>query len=188
MTSTAATPVQRALLVVDVQVGVMAASINSDAVIARISALVDQARAAHVPVIWVRHSDAELVLDSDQWQIVPELVPADDEPIIEKRFGDSFAETDLNDVLQALDVAEIILCGAQTDACIRSTYYGALFRGYGVTLVSDAHTTEDMQPWGAGFTPEQSIAVLNMHAQFAPDPGMVSKVLPADAVFGDVLS
>ena len=39
--------------------------------------------------------------------------------------------------------------GAQTDACIRSTLHGAFARGYDATLVSDAHTTEDLSAWGA---------------------------------------
>jgi len=39
--------------------------------------------------------------------------------------------------------ALLVVAGAQTDACIRSTLHGALVGGYDATLVSDAHTTED---------------------------------------------
>lgn len=154
-----------ALLVVDVQNDVMSSSINRDQVVANIDTLVGRARSTGVPVVWVRHhAEQELQLGTPGWQIVDELVPADGEPIVEKTFGDSFADTDLRERLDELGVDSLVLCGAQTDACVRSTFYGALYRGYPVTLVSDAHTTEDMRPWGVGFSPEDSIAVLNAQA------------------------
>lgn len=81
---------------------------------------------------------------------MPELVLADGEAIVEKRYGDSFADTDLQDRLAQMGANSVVLCGAQTDACIRSTFYGGIYRGYPVTLVTDAHTTEDMREWGVG--------------------------------------
>ena len=38
-------------------------------------------------------------------------------------------------------VGRLVVTGAQTDACVRSTLHGAFVRGYDVTLVADAHTT-----------------------------------------------
>lgn len=75
---------ERVLLVVDVQVDVMEESVGSDAVIANVAKLVDAARAADVPVVWVQHSDAGLAKGSAEWQIVPQLSPADDEAIVHK--------------------------------------------------------------------------------------------------------
>ncbi len=162
-----------ALLVVDVQNDVMDASVRRKETVANIATLVDRARAAGVPVVWVRHhAEEELALGSPGWEIVSELAPADGEPIVDKAFSDSFAETDLADVLAARGVDAVVLCGAQTDACIRNTFYGGLYRGYPMTLVTDAHTTEDMRPWGAEFSPEQSISVLNMQASFTVLPGV----------------
>ncbi len=169
-----------ALLVVDVQVGVMAASIDSERVIATIACLVAKARDAGVPVIWVRHQSPELVPGTDAWQIVPQLVPAPGEPIVEKKYGDSFAETDLAEQLKRVGADSIVLCGAQSDACIRSTFYGSIYRGYGTTLVSDAHTTEDMREWGMTFSPEQSIEMLNTHAEFTSLPGVTIEVKKAE--------
>ncbi len=174
-----------ALLVVDVQNDVMSASVNSEQVVATISSLVDRARAADVPVVWVRHhAEQELVEGSPGWQIVPELTPADGEAIVEKTFGDSFAETDLDDVLKQRGVESLVLCGAQTDACVRSTFYGGLYRGYPMTLVTDAHTTEDMRQWGVGYGPEDSIAVLNAQAAFTVLPGVRGSVTTAAEAFG----
>src|ERR1700744_3882780 len=138
-----------ALIVIDVQVSVVAGAHRRDEVVASISQLVDWARGAQVPVIWVQHSSDELQPGGEAWGYVPELVPAPSEPLIEKRYGDAFEETELEAVLGQLEVGRLRVCGAQTDACIRSTLHGALVRGYDTILISDAHTTEDLSAWGA---------------------------------------
>lgn len=132
-----------ALLVIDVQVGVVADAWRRDEVVATIGQLVADAREQQVPVIWVRHHAADLAEGSDEWQIVPELTPADGEPLVEKTYGDSFAETDLADHLERLGARRLVLCGAQSDFCVNATMYGALHRGYDVVLAEDAHTTSD---------------------------------------------
>jgi nicotinamidase-related amidase len=143
-----------ALLVIDVQNGVVAGAHQRDAVVANISSLVDQARDEGAPVIWVQHSDEGLEKDSEAWHYVPELRRNDAEPLVHKSFGDSFEDTDLETWLAKAGVGRLMVAGAQTDACIRSTIHGAFVRGYDVTLVGDAHTTEDQSEWGAP-PPEQ---------------------------------
>ncbi len=138
-----------ALLVIDVQTGVVEGAHERDAVVANISSLVAKARQEEIPVVWVQHNDGGLARDSDEWQIVVELDPSDSEPLIHKSYGDSFEDTALEDTLAGLGVGSLIVVGAQTDACIRSTLHGAFARGYDAKLVSDAHTTEDQTQWGA---------------------------------------
>jgi nicotinamidase-related amidase len=159
-----------ALLVVDVQNGVVAGAYERDAVVANVGSLVEKARREHVPVVWVRHADEELATGSDDWQIVPELVPGDAEPLVEKTYGDSFEDTTLETVLSGLGVGRLVVVGAQTDACIRSTLHGALVRGYDATLVGDAHTTEDQTAWGAP-PPGQVIAHTNLYWTHQKAPG-----------------
>lgn len=159
-----------ALVVIDVQVGVVAAASGRDEVVASIAQLVDRARRAGVPVIWVQHSSDELQPGSEVWRYVPELVREASEPLIEKRYGDAFEATQLEDVLQQLKVGRLLICGAQTDACIRSTLHGALARGYDTILISDAHTTEDLTAWGAP-PPEQVIAHTNLYWSDQQAPG-----------------
>lgn len=151
-----------ALLIIDVQNDVMAGAYNRAEVIANIAVLVDQARAAQVPVVWVQHSSDGMPLGSAGWQYVPELVQGESEPVVHKRWADSFEETDLETVLAARRIGSLIVAGAQTDECIRSTLHGALVRGYDATLVSDAHTTEDLSEWGAP-TPDKVIAHTNLY-------------------------
>jgi nicotinamidase-related amidase len=159
-----------ALLVIDVQNGVVTGNWDRDGVVANIAELVGRARAAGTPVVWVQHSDDGMAIGSEEWQIVPELVPADGEPIIRKLYGDSFEDTDLEPVLAGLGVGRLIVSGAQTDACIRSTLHGAFARGYDATLVGDAHTTEDQTEWGAP-TPDKVIAHTNLYWKYQSAPG-----------------
>ena len=130
-----------ALLVIDVQVGVVAEAFKRNEVIANIQSAVEQARTAGVQVIWVQHSEEEMPIGSPQWEIVPELFPADGEQIIRKTFRSSFVETELSDVLSAGEIGHLIVCGAETNNCVRHTCHTALELGYDITLIEDAHTT-----------------------------------------------
>ena len=159
-----------ALLVVDVQNGVVAEAHERDAVVANIRDLVDRARREGVPVVWVQHNDDGLVRGGDNWRIVPELVPDDAEPLVEKNYGDAFEATTLEAVLAERRVGSLVVVGAETDACIRSTLHGALVRGYDTTLVDDAHTTSDLSAWGAP-PPDQVIAHTNLYWRNQTAPG-----------------
>jgi nicotinamidase-related amidase len=159
-----------ALLVIDVQKGVVANAHDRDGVIANINTLVDKARAEDVPVVWVQHSDDELPKGSEPWEYVPELMRRDSEPLVHKSYGDSFEDTDLESLLSERAVGRLVVTGAQTDACIRSTIHGAMARGYDVTLVGDAHTTEDLSQWGAP-PPDKVIAHTNMYWKYQSAPG-----------------
>ncbi|MFD4525485.1 cysteine hydrolase family protein [Streptomyces sp. NPDC058470] len=159
-----------ALLVIDVQNGVVADAHDRDGVIANINILVDKARAQDVPVVWVQHSDDQLKRDSESWQYVPELVRGAAEPLVHKLYGDSFEDTELEALLAERGVGRLVVTGAQTDACIRSTLHGAFVRGYDVTLVADAHTTEDLTAYGAP-PPAQVIAHTNLYWQEQSAPG-----------------
>lgn len=173
-----------ALLVVDVQNGVVAEAHERDAVVANVRSLVEKARQEQVPVVWVQHSDEGLERGSDQWRIVPELAPDEDEPLVEKSYGDSFEDTDLESVLANLGVGRLVVVGAQTDMCIRSTLHGALVRGYDATLVSDAHTTEDLSAWGAP-SPDKVIAHTNMYWGEQSAPGRTAGTVETkDVDFG----
>jgi nicotinamidase-related amidase len=173
-----------ALLVIDVQIGVVRDTHDRDKVVANVATLVDKAREAGVPVVWVQHRGDNLPLDSEVWQLVPQLARRDPEPLVHKRYGDSFEETDLEDELASRGVGRLFVAGAQTDACVRSTLHGAFTRGYDTTLVSDAHTTEDLTAYGAP-PPAQVIAHTNLYWRFQEAPGRVAgTVTAAEVEFG----
>ena len=173
-----------ALLVIDVQNGVVDSSHNRDTVVANVGSLVDKARSEKIPVVWVQHSDDNLAKGSEEWRIVPELNPDGAEPLVEKNYGDSFEATNLEEVLSGLGVGRLIVAGAQTDACIRSTLHGAFARGYDATLVGDAHTTEDMSEYGAP-PPDQVIAHTNLYWKYQTAPGRTAGTVETkDVDFG----
>ncbi len=169
-----------ALLVVDVQVGVVAEAVDRDGVVANIATLVDKARTAGAPVVWVQHTSDELPSGSPQWEYVPELPIADGEAVVHKCWGDSFEDTDLEQVLASKGIGRIVMAGAQSDACIRSTLHGAVARGYDTLLISDAHTTEDLSQWG-GPAPEVAIAFTNFYWENTAAPGREIGVLTTEA-------
>ena len=170
-----------ALLVVDVQNGVVAGAPRRDEVVGNITSLVGRARDAGAPVVWVQHSDDGLQQGSPEWEIVPELVRDDAEPLVHKSYGDSFEATDLEQVLADRGVGHLVVTGAQSDACIRSTIHGAFTRGYDVTLVSDAHTTEDLTAYGAP-EPEAVIAHTNLYWSFQSASGRAAGTQETAAV------
>ena len=159
-----------ALLVIDVQNGVVRGAHGRDAVVANVGGLVEKARREQIPVVWVQHSDEGLARESDAWRIVPELTRGEAEPLVEKNYGDSFEATTLETVLSDLAVGRLVVVGAQTDACVRSTLHGAFVRGYDATLVGDAHTTEDQTAWGAP-PPAAVIAHTNLYWSYQTAPG-----------------
>jgi nicotinamidase-related amidase len=170
-----------ALLVIDVQNGVVAAVPRRREVIANINELVGKARATGVPVIWVQHSSEDLPFGSPEWKYVPELVQEAGEPVVHKRYGDSFEDTDLERFLAERGIGHLIVTGAQTDACVRSTLHGGFARGYDMTLVGDAHTTEDLTEYGMP-APDLVIAHTNMYWSHQTAPGRTAGTVETSEV------
>lgn len=181
--STLAERDKTALLVIDMQNGVLGQAYERDRVIANVGALIDKARAESVDVVWIQHNSDELPPGSQAWEYVPQLQRLESEPLVQKEYGDAFEATDLEQVLASRGVGSLLVSGAQTDACIRSTLHGALTRGYDALLVSDAHTTDDLSPWGAP-TPGKVIDHTNLYWSFQTAPGRSAGVIPtADVDF-----
>lgn len=173
-----------ALLVIDVQNNVVAKAHDRDNVIANIAFLIDKARTENVPVIWVQHASEEMPEGSDGWRYVPELTPNATEPIVHKRYGDAFEDTDLEAALSERKVGHLIVTGAQSDGCIRATLHGAIVRGYDAALVEDAHTTEDLTEWGAP-PPDKVIAHTNLYWKYHTAPGRHAGTQSAHSVTFD---
>jgi nicotinamidase-related amidase len=171
------------LLVVDVQVGVMHDAWNADRVITNVTRLVERARAAGVPVLWVQHSGADLPQGSPVWELVSALQPAAGEPRIHKQFESSFEQTALEDKLARLGATHVVLAGAATNWCIRATAYAALDRGYDLTLIHDAHTTGTIT-LDDGVTIEAThlIADLNIAMRWLSYPGRTNTIATAEEV------
>lgn len=174
---------QSALVVVDVQVGVVHSAWDASRVVGNVARVVARARVQGAPVIWVQHSDEDLVFGSPEWQWAPELVPQEGEPLIHKHFNSSFENTTLEDELARRGVSHVVLAGAATNWCIRATAYGALERGYDLTLVKDAHTTKTMELGnGSKIEAEAVVQDLNIAMQWLSYPGRTNRAVAADEV------
>lgn len=171
---------RQALLVVDVQQGLVAHAFDRDRVVANVALAVERARAEGAPVVWVQHHDQELPRDTPPWQWVAELQPREGELRIHKQHNSSFEQTPLLDELDRLGVGHLVLAGASSNWCIRATAYGALERGFDLTLVGDAHTTDDMELGpGRVVTAQAVIDDLNTAMQWLSYPGRRNAVVQA---------
>jgi nicotinamidase-related amidase len=174
---------QPALVVVDVQVGVMADAWEAPRVIDNVARTVERAREQGVPIVWVQHESDELPRESEQWQLVPQLKPAAGEARVHKKYESSFEATQLEEELARIGATHIVLAGAQTNWCIRATAYGALDRGYDLTLVKDAHTTPGIDLGDGGRIEAASIVKdLNVAMTWIAYPGRRSGTATAEQV------
>ena len=151
-----------ALLVIDMQAGVLDGCFDAEQVLGRTAALVDRARSEGVPVVWVQDHD-DFAEGTEAWELAVPLTRADGEPLVRKALRDSFTDTDLAEVLDGLGTTRLVVAGAQSDYCVRTTTQSAAIRGFDVTLVSDAHTTTDAVYGGVAITGEQIVAHTNMY-------------------------
>lgn len=130
----------KALIVIDAQNIILKDCYQRDQKVAKMAEAVVKARASAMPVIWIQHSDQDILLGSQDWQIVSELAPDETEIVIGKHYRSSFVDTDLHQRLQEIGVGHILVCGAESNNCVRHTIHSALELGYDVTLLQDAHT------------------------------------------------
>lgn len=143
-----------ALVIIDTQVGLIEEGYKGEEVVEHIGTLIEKARAVGVPVIYVQHNGSGLETGSREWQIHPAITPQEGEPVVQKESPDSFHETTLQQELEKRGVKHLVVVGAQSNYCVDTSSRRAVSVGYDVTLVSDAHTTEDSDV----LTAEQIIA------------------------------
>jgi nicotinamidase-related amidase len=171
------------LLVVDFQVGVVKDGWDASRIVGNVARTVERARAQGVPVLWVQHENDDMPRGSPQWQFAPELVPAADELRIYKRYSSAFEETPLESELARLGATRIVLAGAQSNWCIRAAAYAALERGYDLTLVEDAHTTDSIDRGNGTVVEAQGIVDdLNLAMRWLDYPGRKSQSVLAEEV------
>jgi len=169
-----------ALLVIDMQVGLVAGAYRAGDVLGTIATLVAKARSSGTPVIYLQHESDEFDLlkrGTPTWQVHPDIAPAEGESVISKRASDSFYQTPLRTELDAKGVRHIVVTGMMTEACVDTTSRAAISLGYDVTLVEDAHTT-----WNGRLPAAQIIEHHNATLSDLVHPDHIIKVKPAEAV------
>lgn len=170
-----------ALLVIDVQVGAFNGErcppiSNAKHLLLNVHRLIEGARAAKHTVIFVQHSAGPgevLERGTNGWKLHPIIEPLQDEWVVTKEESSAFAETDLHETLQAHSINALVVCGLQSEACVRHTVLSAVELGYTVTVAQDAHST-----WpDAGCTAHQIVERQNA---FFAEAGAL--LMPTDAI------
>lgn len=144
-----------ALVVIDVQRGILnlpqlqrqrETDKALDETVTRIAGLIERARAASVPVIYIQHDGSaghRLEPNSPGWALRPEIAARSGESVIHKRASDAFFQTTLDGELSARGIRRLIITGCMTQYCIDTTARRAVSLGYDVVLVADGHMTAD---------------------------------------------
>ena len=135
-----------ALLVIDAQKGLIEPAYRSTEVLQNINALLGKAHNSHTPVIYIQHDGPQghgLEAGTANWQIHPAISPQEGEAVIHKKSSDSFHKTALQQELASRGIKHLVVVGGQTEYCVETTCRRATTLGYNVTLVGDAHTTNN---------------------------------------------
>lgn len=175
-------PGRSALLVVDLQVGVVRDAHDAPGVLARTESLIGRARAAGVPVVYVSHEEDAYPRGSADWQLAPPLEPRADEIRVLKSYRDAFAGTDLAGTLRRLGATRVLVAGCQSDYCVQTTAQRAAAEGFDVVLVGDCHTTWDSEYAGVAISAEQVVAHTNQYFSGLRYPGQRCSVEPSGTV------
>ncbi|MFJ5446746.1 cysteine hydrolase family protein [Methylobacillus methanolivorans] len=106
--------------------------------------LLEKARTLKVPVIHIQHDAGEGTpydIRAHIGQIADVVAPIAGEDVITKHYPNSFVGTNLDDVLKAHGIKNIVLAGFMTHMCVNSTAHGGFNLGYAPTVVASATAT-----------------------------------------------
>lgn len=151
-------PKHTAVVVLDYQVGVVAMLRDGESLLARAASVLDGARGARVPVIYVvvefrpghpeihprnvalaaRIKDGgRLVTGSPETRIAPALAPLERDLVVVKRRMGAFSGTELDPLLRAMDVTSLIVFGIATSGAVLTTVRQAFDLDYSLCVVAD---------------------------------------------------
>jgi nicotinamidase-related amidase len=153
----------RALLVIDVQReyfdGALPIS-HPDNHLETILQVMDQAKLAGIPIAVIRHHQADpqspiFRLNSDQWQLHPEVARRSHDIVIDKQFPGSFTGTELESWLQKVGATTVTIAGYMTHMCCDTTARQACHLGYKVEFLRDATGTLAVENSAGSVSAEQ---------------------------------
>ncbi len=117
---------------------------EADALLENILKLLELARASGTQVIFIQNNGEPGEPDeprTEGWMLHSELVIENGDLIVQKKHPDPFTDSELHATLRKKGIHKLIIAGLQSEYCINATCRKACELGYGVTLVSDSHST-----------------------------------------------
>ncbi len=154
---------EAALVLIDIQNEYLAGPIalpSAKPAVAAAQRLLDAARRAQAPIFHIAHRGRAGGLfdrDAERGQIVSALAPAAGEAVVEKPLPNSFAGTNLDELLAATGRKNLILAGFMTHMCVSSTARAATDLGYRVTIDASACATRDLPGLGGSVVTAQTL-------------------------------
>ena len=154
-----------ALLVMDMQTAILAMLPSSESIINNVAEAIKKARENQVPVIYVavgfRQGTPEISPDNKTFaaarerfaqadmqefiKIHPALAPLSDEVSVVKRRVSAFTGSDLEVVLRAKGIKNLVLTGVATSGVVLSTIREAADKDYGLTVLADCCADGDAE-------------------------------------------
>lgn len=132
-----------ALIVIDMQKGLVQAAWESARLLQVHQSLLDWAGTHQVPLIYLQHDGkpgSPVPVGSDAWELHPAIL-REGATILRKPASDAFYQTGLADLLAQQGIQTLILTGIKSERCVDTTARAAVSRGFKVLLIADAHST-----------------------------------------------
>ena len=153
----------RALLVIDVQQEYFDGALpitHPAGHLDQILRVMDSAATANVPTAVIRHHQADpespiFRLNSDMWQLHPEVAQRPHDVLIDKQLPGSFTNTSLQEWLQQVHADTVCIAGYMTHMCCDTTARQAFHRGYKVEFLRDATGTLAVENQAGSVSAEQ---------------------------------
>lgn len=153
----------RALLVIDVQREYFDGALPITHPAGHLESILqamDEAAIANVPTAIVRHHQADTEspifrLNSEMWQLHPEVEQRPRDVLIDKQLPGSFTNTNLGEWLKSVDAETVSIAGYMTHMCCDTTARQAFHRGFKVEFLSDATGTLTVENEAGLATAEQ---------------------------------
>jgi nicotinamidase-related amidase len=175
-----------ALMVIDYQNAIFVdpPAFNAEVILERIRQLIEKARRASVPVVFVQHDQAGTSWEagSATWRFPDAIAPRAGDLLSAKQSCDAFRDTGLQALLAERSIGRIFVCGYATEFCIDTSVRRAASLGLETVVITDAHTTRNRPHLKA----PQIIEHHNWIWQEFSNPGNPIRLCPADAVDFDV--
>jgi len=115
-----------------------------EAALQQARAVLERARDLKVPVVHIQHDGgigSPYDVTAEIGAIADVVAPISGERLVVKNYPNAFIKTDLDEILKAEGIKNIVLVGFMTHMCINSTAHGGFNLGYTPSVVASATAT-----------------------------------------------
>jgi nicotinamidase-related amidase len=140
--------------------------VNMESALTEIETLLGKARALKIPIFHLQHQAPTgapvFAPESEFNQIIKQVQPEDDEPVIVKHHPSGFIDTNLAQLIKDSGRKDVVLVGFMTHMCVNATARGAQDLGLSPTVISRACATRDLPGADGAIVSAKSIHEANL--------------------------